>query len=395
MKKRSLSIILCLSILMTGCQSVTESSETADTSATSFSVETSAEVSDTDTTTDTKVQPDLHHDYIPQGEGYFSLFDIGYGTQIKAQLAGTCWAHSASTGIESVYKRLHDRDITIDPISIVSQVYTRGREEGFLLKDGIPRLDAGGDAMQVVFTGAYGMDGGFTVVEAEIYDPEDVDLIKSVIRDKGAVIIGVPDLDSQINYVDNYITLHAPDAEIDHAVVLVGWDDDFPKEYFVDGPEENGAWLAQNSSGGSGLYWISYETMIEEPCTITVSDEYSEVAGYDCGTFDEVSTGDQTTVANVFHQAGNLSAVGLVASKGQHVSVEVMDGQFGDVLATVEGTFDEPGYYVLELPEELEVSDYTIAATYDGTAPIEGSPDYEDILMRIVCISHPGLYSSS
>ncbi len=54
-----------------------------------------------------------------------------------------------------------------------------------------------------------------------------------------------------------------------HVVTAVGWNDDFPKEYFVDGhrPEHNGAWLIRNSWGGDDLdfydyrnyFWLSYE----------------------------------------------------------------------------------------------------------------------------------------
>lgn len=52
-----------------------------------------------------------------------------------------------------------------------------------------------------------------------------------------------------------------------HAVEIIGWDDDFSKENFKKTPEDDGAWLVKNSWGergysnveeGSGYYWISY-----------------------------------------------------------------------------------------------------------------------------------------
>lgn len=53
-----------------------------------------------------------------------------------------------------------------------------------------------------------------------------------------------------------------------HAIELVGWDDDYPKENFSNPrvseiPSRNGAWLIKGSWGNSnslgGFYWISYE----------------------------------------------------------------------------------------------------------------------------------------
>lgn len=51
----------------------------------------------------------------------------------------------------------------------------------------------------------------------------------------------------------------------DHAVLLVGWDDNYPKENFCEGnyPQSDGAWLVRNSWGTSwgddGYFWLSYE----------------------------------------------------------------------------------------------------------------------------------------
>ena len=57
------------------------------------------------------------------------------------------------------------------------------------------------------------------------------------------------------------------DAEPDHAVLLVGWDDNYPKINFRSAtgktPSRDGAWKIQNSwgaeHGDDGYFWISYE----------------------------------------------------------------------------------------------------------------------------------------
>ena len=42
-----------------------------------------------------------------------------------------------------------------------------------------------------------------------------------------------------------------------HTVLLVGWDDDYPKENFTNQPNYDGAWLVKNSNG-EGYHWYSY-----------------------------------------------------------------------------------------------------------------------------------------
>ena len=49
----------------------------------------------------------------------------------------------------------------------------------------------------------------------------------------------------------------------DHAVTVVGWDDDFPTNKFKKAPPNNGAWLIKNSWGtdwgsAGGYFWVSY-----------------------------------------------------------------------------------------------------------------------------------------
>ncbi|MCR5060617.1 MAG: hypothetical protein K6A80_06250 [Saccharofermentans sp.] len=385
--KKALALLICTALVLAGCSSVEE-----PTAVTGVSSETSESLE----TTETTLPQYLEHDYIPEGDGYFSLFDEGYGTRIKAQVGGTCWANACSTSLESNYKITTGEDIFIDPISIVSEVYGRDKEEGFFLAQGVSRLNAGGNGYQVVFAAADGLEGYF-LSNADSLDPDDMETIKQSIREHGAVYAGVPDNSSTKGYFDNYITLNDnpdvdPDFEQDHAVVLVGWDDNFPADYFTYPPSSNGAWLAQNSMGGISLYWISYESPLDEVVSFEITDAYSDAASYDCGFFDSVSTGESTSVASVFHHPGTLAAIGVyTASDNETVTVEILDGEFGEILSTVSGTFEHMGFHVLSLPETLDVEDYTIAATFDGDAAIE-SFGMEDVEwgVSVITASHEG-----
>lgn len=70
-------------------------------------------------------------------------------------------------------------------------------------------------------------------------------------------------------YMDykNYdgVTYYIPDAtSSNHEATIIGWDDDYPKENFKYQPDDNGAWLVKNHDGNQKLWWISYETYMDD-----------------------------------------------------------------------------------------------------------------------------------
>ena len=53
-----------------------------------------------------------------------------------------------------------------------------------------------------------------------------------------------------------------PGNQADHAVLIVGWDEDYPADNFSTRPPGDGAWLVQNSwgtkAGDGGYFWLSF-----------------------------------------------------------------------------------------------------------------------------------------
>lgn len=322
-------------------------------------------------------------DYVHGEDGYYSLIDEGYGTKVKTQIEGTCWVYAASTSMESAYKMEYGEDIDIDPLSILESVYGPEKEEGYFVKEGIDGQEIGGWAWQIVETLSNGLSE-YTLVEAENYDGKSIDEWKEQIKIKGGMNVAVNDAKAALFATKGgYKTLNDPDSDdFDHEVVIVGWDDNFPKEFFAKEPSQNGAWLAQNTRGESwgndGYYWISYDTPFREQTIFRLSKDYSEVVSYDGGNENRISGDETITVANKFHKNGILKAVGTYTTEdNQYLKIEIYDENFKEVLFTQEEQIQYPGYHTIKLNEELNLSDYAISITYSNSAPVEGE-SWED-----------------
>ena len=105
-------------------------------------------------------------------------------------------------------------------------------------------------------------------VQDVIYIPgrtmDDIPNLKAAIMKYGAIggaylsdsgTKGYYNVKTAAHYVDKYITAS-------HAISIVGWDDNYPKENFTITPPGDGAWIIKNSwstnFGDNGYMYISY-----------------------------------------------------------------------------------------------------------------------------------------
>ena len=163
-----------------------------------------------------------------------------------------------------------------------------------------------------------------------------------------------------------------------HDIVIVGWDDAYPKENFNTPLQGNGAFLCQNSWGNefgdNGYFWISYYdsniginnvayTKVE-PTT-----NYSGIYQSDlCGMLATAGfESDQAYFANVFTATRNesLSAAGFYAV-GVNTEYEVyVISEFSGVESlsggkkVAEGVLSNEGYYTIDFNEEIGVTEGT------------------------------------
>lgn len=156
------------------------------------------------------------------------------------------------------------------------------------------------------------------------------------------------------------------DRDPSHDVILVGWDDTISRFLFRDVPDEDGAWVCQNSWGSSfgedGLFYVSYAdaTITGQAIAYTriePTDNYDRIYQTDpCGWQGSLGYGkEECWFANRYEaeEAETLAAVGFYAT-GKNTSYEVYfqpDGPNGraERMLLQSGTFTDAGYYTVQL----------------------------------------------
>jgi hypothetical protein len=201
--------------------------------------------------------------------------------------------------------------------------------------------------------------------------------LKRIIRDDGAVTVCYYD-DLLEYYNPKTYAYYCGDSSLaasaNHMVMIVGWDDSFPKGRFLETPSEDGAWLVKNSYSSSwgdrGYYWISYDdaSLVEGACFRAVSDDYGRIYQRDpLGMTENVSLDGGKTIwlANVFDAEGNDSiraASFYTTDLETTYSVYLVPDFSGFPLSgdwssrlVARGTKTYPGYYLISLDKSVSV----------------------------------------
>lgn len=105
----------------------------------------------------------------------------------------------------------------------------------------------------------------YRVTDSLYLDYHDMDSIKNAIKEYGAVASGIKkntnfgkDENGDLN-IYNYTS--GLNISPNHEIMIVGWDDNYPKENFITNPKPSidGAWLIKDSDMDCKYYWMSYD----------------------------------------------------------------------------------------------------------------------------------------
>ncbi len=299
---------------------------------------------------------------------------------------GTCWAVAASSVLES--RVLPEEDIVFSADHISTQNgYTSDQQEGGAYMISAAYLaawkgpvteeqDPYGDGVS-----AADADAIKHVQEIQIVSDRDFSTIKHLIYEYGAVQSSI--------YMDmggNQVTSEYYDPEkasyyydgakeLNHDIVIIGWDDNYPAENFTHMPSEDGAFICQNSwgetFGENGIFYVSYEdTGIGSNCAaytrVESADNYDHIYQTDlCGWVGQMGYGkEECWFANVYtaDSAQTLRAVGFYAT-GKDTDYEIRIVQnYQNILSLVlsekvqEGHFDNIGFYTVDLEKDFEIA---------------------------------------
>ena len=178
---------------------------------------------------------------------------------------------------------------------------------------------------------------------------------------------------------ENVATYYCPTSSVasNHAVNIVGWDDNFPASSFKNKPAGNGAWLCRNSwsdkteNSINSYFWLSYyDKAIEDAAWIfdfESADNYDYNYQYDGGADVGKLLGISTS-ANIFKakKADNelIKAVSISLSKDASVPYTIRvytnltnlhNPKSGVLAAKVSGTTTYAGTHTIRLDKAVSV----------------------------------------
>ena len=228
---------------------------------------------------------------------------------------------------------------------------------------------------------SYAMGQNYVMLKgAYLINPHDKDDVKKAIMSHGAVATSFYAAGSLNNsyYSATYNSYYCYERLTpNHAIMLVGWDDNFPKEQFKKSPSADGAWLVRNSWGAEGYeyqgyFWLSYEDaglLQYDPQNAVYKGEavaydadfdlFDNCYAYDGNPFPGgyVSVPSGMSMTQTYHVSGpeKISGVGFETASADltaHITVSSGSESVSRIFST-----DYAGYYFVPLGEDLVVAD--------------------------------------
>ncbi len=317
---------------------------------------------------------------------------------------GTCWAFASLGALESSLLPQESWDFSEDHMSRRNSFHMDQNAGGdyimslaYLLSWQGPvteEEDPYHDGISPV-----GLKAAKHVQEVRILPEGDREAIKRAVLEQGGVqsslYTSLKNSDSQSMYYQKEYAAYYYDGqeEANHDTVIVGWDDQYPKENFTILPPEDGAFLCVSSwgeeFGDRGYFYVSYYdsnlgknnlvyTRIDNP------DNYDKIYQTDlCGWAGQAGYGTETAYgANVYEaqEQEQLSAAGFYAT-GAETDYKIYgilnpEETFEHRILLAEGSFSDAGYYTVdfESPMELEAGErfglLLEITTKDSTQPV-------------------------
>lgn len=315
---------------------------------------------------------------------------VGRAPQIGNQGSlGTCWAFASLKALESSLLPGKRLELSVDHMSMHNS-FSLPQDAGgeytmsmaYLLAWQGPVLES-----EDPYGDGYSPDGlspCMHVQEIQILPPKDYEAIKRAVYRYGGVqsslFTSMRNYQSESVYYNRQTNSYCyiGDEKPNHDSVIIGWDDNYPKENFNMGLEGDGAFICTNSwgedFGDQGYFYVSYyDTNIGVHNIVYTGVEpvnnYGNIYQSDlCGWVGQIGYGrDSAWFANAYQAKGaeTLEAAGFYATD-QNSSYEIyvarrLSGQDGGGLNSrvkvAEGKFRYAGFYTVPLDRKIVLDD--------------------------------------
>ena len=317
----------------------------------------------------------------------YDLRERGRMSVIKNQgTYGTCWAFAATSALESSLLPEENMLFSVDHMSM-SNSFDADQYEGGEYTMGMAYLAAWQGPVYEE-DDPYG-DGETNsrlkavkhVQEMRIIDGKDYEAIKEAVFKYGGVTTSLystirsSQADTEYYKKSTNSYCYIGTEKPNHDVLIIGWDDNYPKENFATDLEGDGAFICQNSwgeeFGDDGVFYVSYYdtnvgthnvvyTRIED------TDNYDHIYQSDlCGWRGKLGfEKEEIYAANVFTANGDesVAAAGFYATSADtEYEVYVVNNFNNESSLTTRtkvasGSLEQSGYYTIDFDEPVDVA---------------------------------------
>ncbi len=316
----------------------------------------------------------------------YSYRDVGRLPDIKNQgTFGTCWAFASLAAVESSLMPMEKFDFSEDNMALNNGYFSSQNDGGDYTRAIAYLTSWRGPVLEE--DDIYG-DGEINynaktmkhVQEVQIIDSKNIEAIKKAVFLYGGV---ESSLYTSMNQAGESSMFYNPDTAAycyigvnrpNHDVVIVGWDDKYPKSNFNVELEADGAFICMNSwgteFGDDGLFYVSYYDSnigIHNAVYTRVEDtgNYDNIYQSDlCGWIGQLGYDEDTAYfSNVYTAKEDemIEAVGFYAT-GKNTSYEIyyldeFEGveSFAKKRYIQSGTLANKGFYTIDLEDEFQV----------------------------------------
>ena len=316
----------------------------------------------------------------------YSLVDDGYVTVAKDQKdSGNCWAFTGMAVLESCILKAGGEALDLSEGNL-KNIIAKFSDYGWSKE-----TNTGGGNFNMVFGYLTSWLGSVYEID-DIYDDYSVlsPVLDSIAHIQNIVLL------SRSNYVDNNqikeallkygavgtsmysdeyyssydgINYYCDYAFTpDHAVTIVGWDDNYSKDNFIGSPAGDGAWIVKNSWGpnwaNNGFFYVSYydKTLAmgeNKAYTFILNDtrRYDKNYQYDISgeSLGGLAFKDSVWYKNIFTATDNeyLAGVSTFFNQKTNWTVSIF---INNELKLVRNGFSNPGYYTVDFGELLSLN---------------------------------------